>query len=71
MAEAKKCDRCGVFYEERQLTAMESLAESLKAICMTQAERKLEMAIGISLDLCPCCSKSLKKWVKGTDGGKT
>ena len=65
MANAKKCDRCGKYYEEREMNAFEAVAKSIEKAFTPQTEIKCIMAIEGLLDLCPACSKSLKEWVKG------
>ena len=67
MANAKKCDRCGDFYEEKisdvfneASTALYRLTNAFSPFCADNAEgcRKIECVV----DLCPNCSRSLKKW---------
>ena len=67
--DAKKCDRCGKFYEERNPNAFETLAESLKRALAILNERlfariNVMEKIEQELDLCPACLKSLNKWMK-------
>jgi predicted HNH restriction endonuclease len=67
MAEAKKCDRCGSFYEERDPNFIESLAYQIRSIA---SPRKHGVIYSITslIDLCPNCSKSLKNWVQIKEG---
>ena len=65
MADAKKCDRCGKYYQKAQPTALESLADSLRAIVTPQRVTAQISVIETFLDLCPSCSKSLRIWAKG------
>ena len=64
MADAKKCDRCGEYYQKVELTAIENLANSLRQSSMTSRVFEQLSVIEKFLDLCPSCSKSLRQWVK-------
>ena len=67
MANAKKCDRCGAYYQEVEATAIEALAKSMTSIFEAKIPKIIEMAV----DLCPSCCTSLKRWwneKEGTDG---
>lgn len=64
---AKKCDRCGAFYEEREPNALETLADSLKG--MLQATKPTPMP-RLNNDLCRECRKSFDKWWKCTEDEK-
>lgn len=64
MANAKKCDRCGNYYQERQPNAFEAFSNSLfDVVAKPEVLYKIE-TIEKFLDLCPACSKSLKRWMK-------
>lgn len=63
MAEAKKCDRCGEFYQERERNALDNLADALRSFTTTRTALSNISVIEKFLDLCPGCSKSLRKWV--------
>ena len=65
MADAKKCDRCGAYYQEVKKNYLDSLADALRPITMTQEERKCWTLIESFLDFCPNCTKSFKRWMKG------
>lgn len=67
MAEARKCDRCGKYYELREMNALESFAAACLPIFRQRTESNCITVIESLLDLCPACSKSLKKWVKGAE----
>jgi hypothetical protein len=62
--DAKKCDRCGSFYEIRNTTIIEDLAEAFNVT--THAE-DLHKIMEMCVDLCPDCSKQLLKWLKGRE----
>lgn len=67
MANAKKCDRCGRYYDSNVLSAMQSAAaalEKLKRSLQQEAVKQIEE----NVDLCPQCVNSLKRWYKGKDG---
>ena len=75
MASAKKCDRCGDFYTEKEsnvfndaTTALQRLAEALSPICPTKTRE--QQVIETVLDLCPKCSKSLTNWLWRKDDKK-
>ena len=57
MANAKKCDRCGVLYEIKEIGAGAELARSL-------AEGFIRGGIApiTNRDLCQNCEKSFKEW---------
>lgn len=59
---AKKCDRCGSFYDIRYPSAIEELAIAFNATSHAQEVcRKMEE----NVDLCPSCSNKLFEWLKG------
>jgi len=59
MADAKKCDRCGIFYEEETVTIYEKEVDSIGLYGGNN--------FGRDLDLCPKCLESLKSWLEGED----
>ena len=63
MANAKKCDRCGRYYEERMATAIENLAEGITKLVSFPQPAIIEV-IEQFVDLCPECSDSLKRWMR-------
>ena len=71
MAEAKRCARCGNFYQERERNAFDALADALRPITMQKTALSNIAVIEKFLDLCPGCSKSLRKWVCMKDGEDT
>ena len=66
MADAKKCDRCGNFYQEVEPNAFEELGKAISDMVAYIARpanvKKQIVVIEGFLDLCPSCSKSLKRW---------
>lgn len=68
MANAKKCDRCGNFYQEVEPNTIDQVANAISNLVASIAthayvEKQIRV-IENFLDLCPSCSKSLKRWVK-------
>lgn len=63
MANAKKCDRCGKYYQEFEPNAFDSLANVIRSRVTPDGVRKQIYAIEKLLDLCPSCLRSLRKWV--------
>ena len=67
MADAKKCDRCGGYYEEREPNTLDGFADVLNSmieyICNAPGKTNPDR-IAHSFDLCPECNKSFKKWWK-------
>ena len=64
---ARICDRCGAFYEERELNAFEAAVISINKIAERLSSPKkgiteIICAISENVDLCPECSKSFKEW---------
>lgn len=75
MANAKKCDRCGTYYQLVEMDAVE-LAVSVLRDAFTKKNVLAQIrAIEANLDLCPSCSESLKRWAfmkeqeEGADNG--
>lgn len=61
MAKAKKCDRCGSYYQlDREMGVFTNLAES-DEFC-----KRFK-----SYDLCPSCRDAFKDWVKGGEQDAT
>lgn len=67
MANAKKCDRCGAYYQEAEPNAAQELVDNFLKYITPQSIDKQISAIEGLLDLCPSCSKSLKRWVNGEE----
>lgn len=57
MALARKCDRCGKFFESQHNTCVELIISS-------NAHRNVKFDCGLNsdLDLCPDCVESFKHW---------
>lgn len=57
MSSAKKCDRCGKFFESR-------FNVSVELTTYNNAQRNVEFDCGLypCLDLCPDCIESFKHW---------
>lgn len=76
MAFAKKCDRCGAYYETGAKTELENALERIARAATvlhsgaTTAIKVCE-ALEEKIDLCPSCEKSFKKWftAKEEDAG--
>ena len=60
MADAKKCDRCGVFYEYYPI----KVGEDFNGVTTTHTHKDRNRYSVDHLDLCQNCSTSLKKWLK-------
>lgn len=67
MANAKKCDRCGAYYQECEANAIQSLANTLEKMLEPKTTLQIIGVIERCLDLCPGCSESLKRWAKGKE----
>lgn len=67
MANAKKCDRCGDFYMEREITlfdnAIKTIAKAVQTIVSPNNKSVIQDRIETHIDVCPKCSKSLKMWL--------
>jgi uncharacterized protein with PIN domain len=66
---AKKCTRCGKFYEIRSENLFETLARNLKKVAAITNDRLWERLMLMEklekeTDLCPACLKSLNEWMK-------
>ena len=62
MADAKRCDRCGAYYEERERNAVEEFAAALREFSKDTAKYNLCKAMTSHVDLCVECEKSLEEW---------
>ena len=65
MALAKKCDRCGKFYEAYN-TAKDS--ENINGIMTLNLDDQRKYYSHEPLDLCPECKDAFEEWMK--NGGK-
>ena len=65
MANAKKCDRCGAFYEVRGFMTLEkTVITKVRRLFKNGVDDKLgEILQGF--DLCDCCFDSLQDWLEG------
>lgn len=73
MASAKQCDRCGEFYTERERNLFDDLADAMASIVTPKTVMSNIAVIEKFLDLCPRCSRSLRKWATNivpTESGK-
>lgn len=59
---AKKCDRCGNYYQLVWETPIETLARTMASVMYTH---QLLERIEACVDLCPNCTEELKTWLKG------
>jgi hypothetical protein len=62
MANAKKCDRCGEFYQAVEQNVVEQLAYNIGFLARPKNDTTM-MLIEQCVDLCPECSRSLKNWL--------
>lgn len=70
MAAAKKCDRCGDFFIEQENSVIEETVQLiLESLSPFFFKSKEQQAIEQLIDLCPKCSKSLSKWLRGKEDG--
>ena len=60
MALAKKCDRCGKFYDEYNF---EKDNKNINGITTLNLDAKGDYYIHKTLDLCPSCNDSFEKWL--------
>ena len=69
MASAKKCDRCGSYYEIDDnknpitLFAERTIKTLVNSDADHMADRMMEMTLAM-IDLCPECAKELRDWFK-------
>lgn len=61
---AKKCDRCGAFYEEIEPNAIEALGNSLRELVKGISKAPIPI---LHNDLCGECRKSFDEWWNGKD----
>ncbi len=62
MALAKKCDRCGKFYDLKGINICGAIVNGLKII--GRDEQNNQIIKNIYFDLCPECLVSLAGWLK-------
>lgn len=64
MSNAKKCDRCGMFYQEVEPSACDVLANSFSEMFSPKNLRNIQSAVEAMIDFCPQCSKEFTMWLK-------
>ncbi len=64
MASAKKCDRCGDFYEERVIDCKASGGGSVRPLNGTLRVYEYCTNCGFYYDLCPTCFKVLMNFLR-------
>ena len=74
VANAKRCDRCSDFYVEVEADCFDNAIRAITEMCerINNPKNYTEAKAFFSkverhADLCPMCSKSLKKWFFGRD----
>ena len=61
MALAKKCDRCGIYYEQQNISFKR---QSINGIMLVDRKANNESQFGrVNMDLCPKCLNSLVDWL--------
>ena len=61
MSLAKKCDRCGIYYEQRNISFKK---QSINGIVLADRKVNNEAQVGrMNIDLCPKCLNSLVDWL--------
>lgn len=66
MANAKKCDRCGAYYQEVEPNLIDTLVSKIGFLAKPR-EYTTHTLIESCVDLCPKCSRSLKNWLSMND----
>lgn len=61
MATARKCDRCGLYYDEYNV---KDNAEKINGINLLIVDSDNRYFSHGPRDLCPACSNELMKWLK-------
>lgn len=65
MANAKKCDRCGAFYEISELdNALNNLGKALQGFCNGTSTKNFVDRFDSHFDVCDICLKSFGQWWK-------
>ena len=64
MAQAKRCDRCGTFYEVEEMNAIQTAIQNISESFYSPKKEKIRK-IAEYLDLCCDCKEALKKWLEG------
>ena len=61
MALAKKCDRCGIYYEQQNISFKR---QSINVIMLVDRKANIESHFGrVNMHLCPKCLNSLVDWL--------
>lgn len=71
MANAKKCDICGKFYQEHEPNLLETLEYFIQQASLPSDVRDVMHKINQCLDICSSCEKSIEKMLverKNGDG---
>ena len=68
MANAKKCDRCGVLFEEIEPSPIAELSYSLATATRQKFGGSINTPRIANADLCKDCEQSLNKWWKEGSG---
>lgn len=66
MSVAKKCDRCGRFYEEYNI---KNDSSNINGIMKLNVDRHQKYFGHDVIDLCPECTESFKRWLGGEHDG--
>ena len=61
MANAKRCDRCGLYYDEYNIR---NNSEKINIVMIINIDSKDDYYSHGPYDLCPACSNELMKWLK-------
>ena len=61
MANAKKCDRCGLYYDEYNIR---NNSEKINIAMIINIDSKNDYYSHGPYDLCPVCSDELMKWLR-------
>lgn len=64
MSNAKKCDRCGMFYQEVDPSAIDILVNSFAEVFTSSNLINVQSAVEGMVDFCPQCSKEFTMWLK-------
>ena len=67
---AKKCDFCGVLYEEKILSIAEEIRDAAISVWPFYTNRDLLNKISMLVDICPECSSTLIETINKLRGKK-
>lgn len=65
MPNAKKCDRCGIYFEEKSNLHGFKLSEYVKVFGTSVIYGDYRDTKEVKYDLCHDCMKELNKWFRG------